>query len=286
MRLSLVVLALCLLAGVAGASPSHELARARAEFDRGDYKTVISTLAPQLYPRLLIRDEKELLEAHYLLAVAYFYTEQPEQARREFTALLYIDPAHTLDPVVESPEVYAFFEGIKGDLKTKLEDLKRQKEREAEARRRPSREVLVTRTVHDRSPWENFIPFGVGQFRNGQTRKGVFFLAAQLATGGTSLGLFVAQAVQYGIPSRGVPLDDINGLRTRQVVQIGAGGLFLLLYGWSVIDAFANQKPRVEETREERPIQPQSFAPAPAPPFVILPIAAPGAAGVSLEWTF
>jgi hypothetical protein len=280
----LIVLAVAALYALpAWATPSRELARARAEFDRGQYQTVVETLGPQLYPRMLIRDEKELIEAHYLLGVAYFYTDRPDQARRELTALLYVDPTYTLDPVVESPEVYAFFEGIKGELRGKLEELRKQKEKEAEARRRPSREVLVTRVVRDRSPWENFVPFGVGQFRNQQSRKGWFFLASQLASGGTSLGLFVAQAVQYGVPSRGVPLSDLDGLRTRQVVQIGAGAVFLLLYGWSVIDAFANQKPRVEETREERPI---SITDVP-PPLIVPWISVTGdGGGLAFTWTF
>ena len=282
MRLIVVLLAALAWSSPAFATPSQELARARAEFDRGQYQAVIATLAPQLYPRQLIREETELVEAHYLLAVAYFYTNRLDRARQEVTALLYHDPGYTLDPVVESPDVYAFFEGIKGELRTKLEELRKQKEKEAEARRRPSREVLVTRVVHDRSPWENFIPFGVGQFRNGQPGKGWFFAASQFVSGGTSVGLFVAQAVQYGIPSRGVPLSDIDGLRTRQVAQIGAGAVFLLLYGWSVIDAYANQKPRVEETREERPIISEQRI-----PLVVPFVSATGeGGGVALHWKF
>jgi len=280
-RLILALLTL-LVCSRAAANPSTDLARARSEFDQGQYQTVVDTIAPLLYPRTLIRDEKELIEAHYLLGVAYFYTDRKDFARRELTALLYVDPTYKLDPVVESPEVYAFFEGIKGELRDKLEELRRQKEKEAEAKRRPSREVLVTRVVRDRSPWENFLPFGVGQFRNGQKVKGWAFLAGQLAFGGASLGLFVAQAVQYGIPSRGVPLSDIDALRTRQVVQIGTGAVFLLLYGWSVIDAYTNQKPKVEETREERPITELD-----RPPPLIVPWVSPdGGGGVVLTWTF
>jgi hypothetical protein len=279
-RLILVVLLALAWPATGHATPSQELARARAEFTRGQYQTAIAILAPQLQR---IREQAQLIEAHYLLFVAYFYTNDHKRAREEIGALLYHDPDYTLDPVVESSLVYAFFEGVKNDLRLQRDEWRKKKEQEAEARRRPSREVLVTRVVHDRSPWENFIPFGVGQFRNGQSGKGWFFAVSQLVSGGTSVGLFVAQAVQYGIPSKGVPLSDIDGLRTRQVVQIGAGAVFLLLYGWSVIDAYANQKPRVEETREERPI---TLTDSPVPLVVPFVSASGEGGGVALHWTF
>jgi hypothetical protein len=279
---ALVLAASLLAAGRAGADPSRDLLKAKSEFEQGQYRAVILTVEPLLYPNPLLRAEKELVDAHFFLGMAYFYTDRKDQARTEFAALLYTDPDYKLDPVMESPEVYAFFEDIKRSQQDQLEERRRQLEKEAEAKRRPSREVLVTRTIRDRSPWENFLPFGVGQFRNGQQSKGYAFLVGQLMTGGTSLGLFVAQAVQYGIPSRGVPLSDIDGLRTRQVVQIGAGAVFLLLYGWSVIDAFANQKPKIEETKEERPITELD-----RPPPLIVPWVAPeGGGGVVFTWTF
>src|SRR5262249_14468176 len=183
-------------------------------------------------------------------------------ARQEFTALLFLDPKKQLDPAVESPDVYAFFEGIKSELRQKLEELNRQQQKEDAEKNRPGREVTITRTITETSPLANLIPFGYGQFRNGQSGKGTFFLVSEGLTGGASLALFTFQAVQYGIPSK-VPPEDKNLVRTIQITQIVTGGLFFVFYGWNVIDAFVNQRPKVVETRSEKPLTQTQIIPMP-----------------------
>ncbi len=283
-RLALLCLLLVLPGGVVSAAPTQSLARARAEFERGEYKKVVATLTPEVS---LLSDEADLKEAHYILGVSYFYTKNRDLARQEFTALLYLDPSHELDKLTESPEVYAFYDSLKREMQDKLEAIRLQREREEEAKRQPLREVVIERTVRESSAWGNFVPFGYGQFRNGQPAKGVFFLVAESLLGGTSIALFGHQAVTYGIPSH-YPPDfsdaDRSALRTRQIVQVGAGGLFLVTYIWGVIDAFTNQKPHVTETRSERPI-----APAPAPTSrvpLITPVVGPEGVGLGATWRF
>jgi hypothetical protein len=266
-----------LWAGAAAANPSQDLARARSQFERGQYQKVVDALAPQLYPRALLREEDELKEAHYLLGVAQFFLDRRDKARQEFVALLYLDPRKELDPAVESPEVYAFFEGVKGELKLKLEELRREKDKAEADKNKPSREVVITRTITEPSPIGNFVPFGYGQFRNDQPAKGTFFLVSETLTGGASLFLFTFQAVQYGIPSK-VPPDDKDLVRTIQITQIITGGLFLIFYGWGVVDSFAYQKPKMVEERHERPIESRAY---------ILPMVTPdGAVGVGATWRF
>lgn len=283
-RVGLLALALALWPLVAGAAPTQSLARARAEFERGEYKQVLKTLTTEV---AMLHEEGDLKEAHYLLGVAYFYTRNREMARQEFTALLYLDPAHELDKLTESPEVYAFYDGLKRELEDKLEAIQKQREKEAEARRLPQREILVERTIREPAPWANFLPFGYGQFRNGQAAKGVFFLVSESLLGGTSLAMFTYQAVSYGIPSR-YPLDaDRDAIRTRQYIQVGTGALFLVTYIWGTIDAFSNQKPLVSEKTTERPIT----APAKSPTSllinpVISPVVAPELVGVGVTWRF
>ena len=276
-RLVATAVVLC-VAGIANAAPSQKLARARAEYQRGQYEAVVDSLEPELYPRLLIVDRTELTEARYLLAVAYFYLQKREEARREFGALLYLDPEYSLDPATESPEVYAFFDTVKKDLGGTLEEMRKQKQKEEEQRRLPSREVLVERTIREpASPISHFVPLGYGQFRNGQTGKGVFFLTSQTLTGGASIALFTYQAVTYGIPSKYSDPTDRDRLKTLQIVQISTGAAFLALYGWSVIDSFANERPRVEETRTERPLTSR---------LEIVPLLSPDLLGASASWRF
>jgi tetratricopeptide (TPR) repeat protein len=280
--LTLVILGLAWGTGAAQPAPTQSLARARAEFERGEYQRVIETLSPQLYPHALLREEDDLEEAHYLLGVAYYYLARRDLARQEFTALLFLDPSRSLDPATESPEVYGFFEGVKSELRGKLEEIRKQKERDEEARRLPQRERVIERTVHEISPWSNFVPFGYGQFRNGQAAKGVFFLVTQTLLGGTSVSLFSWQAVNYGIPSYYPPGTDLDQLRRFQTIQVVTGGLFLVTYIWQVIDAFSNQPERITTTETERPI-----TPAAAPSSLLLsPVVSPGQVGLGATWRF
>lgn len=285
MRRALIGLCVVVLVGLSGralAAPSESLALARLEFDRGNWKRVISALQPMLYPRAQFREGEELKSAYYLLGSAYIYEKQQDRARHEFSALLALDPEYALDRDTESPEVYAFFEGLKGDLKDQLDILRRQKQRDEEARRQPSREILVETTVYPPgSPLSNFVPFGYPQFRNGDRGLGTFLMTTQVISGGTSLALFAYQAFTYGIPSRYGPDTDAGTLRALQIVQVSTGAAFLVAYGYSVIDGFRNNKPRTETKRSERLI------PRPTSRLEILPFV-PSSDGVGAQavWRF
>jgi hypothetical protein len=287
----LVILGAVWLTGrMAAAQPvprtsKESLKLASAAFQRGEYKKVVDTLTPELYPRMLLRSDEDQKEAHYLLGVSHYYLARRDLARQEFIALLYVDENYTMEPAVESPEVYAFFEGLKSELASILEERRKKKQREEELRRLPQLERLVERTIHDVSPWGNFVPFGYGQFRNGEPGWGVFFLTTQTITAATSISLFTWQAVTYGIPSRYAPGTDLDRIRRFQTIQVVTGMAFFGSYIWSVIDAFRNQPKRVTTTESVRP-----YKPPPPPPSAslleITPIASPGAVGLGATWRF
>ncbi len=265
-------------AALAAANPSQDVARARGEFDQGNYKDVIGLLVPQLYPKPLIGDEGELKEARYLLAEAYFFSDQREKSEEQFVALLFIDPTFRLDPVLEDPDVYGFFEDIRKKRKTELEEIERIKREAAAAAARPKTQIIIERELHDTSILPNFIPLGYGQFRNGDRRMGYVFLISEGVLFGTSLGLFLAQAIQYGVPSM-YPREDESALITRQAIQVGTGGLGLLIYGIGVVHAIYSMKPSIVETRREIPIE------KPKTSFVV-PLLTPDTVGVGVTWEF
>src|SRR5262249_46219973 len=134
----LVVAFLPLGAGAAPATPpaTFQLARARAEFERGEYQRVVDSLAPEIYPKNKIVNAEALKEAHYLLGSSYFFLGRQELARQEFTALLFLDPGHDLDPALDPPRIYAFFQTLKRDLAEKLRTIESTRAPEA-----PPREV-------------------------------------------------------------------------------------------------------------------------------------------------
>jgi hypothetical protein len=283
----LALLALLLWAAPAGAA-STQLALARSQFVHGEFRKVVDTLEHELYPQAHISDEEELKEAHLLLATSYFFLDNRDKARQEFSALLFLDPGRELDPVVTNPNVYEFFTKIKDEKRQKLEEVNKIRQREAQEKNKPSREVVITRTIHETSTFSNFIPFGYGQFRNGDPGKGAFFLISELLTAGGSIGLAAYQIGTYGWPvkySTAAEKDQIQLLRDAQLVT---GGLFFLFYAIGTWDSFASRPPAVQETRTERLLTPQ--APAPAPPakssLLLVPILAPNTAGVGAEWRF
>ncbi len=257
------------------ANPSQELVRARSDFEKGDYKKVVETLTSAI---ALLGDEDQK-EAHYLLGTAQFYLGHRDDARREFTALLFADPGRRLDPNIDSADVYAFFDALRQELNTQLDEIRKRKLQEQEMKSRPSKEIVIERTINIRSPATNFIPFGYGQFRNGDRGKGYFFLTSELITLGASTSLFSYQAIQYGFPTSHVPGSDLSAVNAFRVIQVSTGAAFLLLYGWSVLDGFSNQQPEVQETRTERPLAPTSR-------LLIFPTVSPDGVGAAAVWEF
>lgn len=286
MRPALACLLLCawlgapVAAAAPGAStetdPTEDLRRARAIYDRGDYDEVVRILYPLLYPQSRGLNPSELKDAHRYLGISNFYLERRGQAKQEFVALLYLDPDYELDPVIESADVYAFFERLKADLLDQLEAIRKQKQIDEQKKQRPAKEIIIVREIQKRSPLANFVPMGVPQFDNGQRAKGIFFLVAQTVLGGTSVAMFSLQILRYGLPPRIEPTET-EAYRSLQVLQLGTGGLFFLTYGWGIIDAFANQKPSVTETRSERVLEPTSG---------LIPLLQPNAVGVGYHWEF
>jgi hypothetical protein len=107
----------------------------------------------------------------------------------------------------------------------------------------------------------SFLPFGAGQFQNGQRRKGWLFLGAEALLGGVSVAAFVTNFALYGIaPHRRCTVaqpTDANGLfercpdadidrtdenRSTNLLrtQVVTGALFYAVAIWGVVDALRN----------------------------------------------
>jgi tetratricopeptide (TPR) repeat protein len=284
-------------AATAHATPTEQLTEARERFREGNYEATIALLSPLLYPTRALANPSELTEAHLMLGIAYFEMGNPESAEQEFEEALFIDEALTLDPVLFSEKVVDFFDDKKRRLKKSLDDAaeKRRLAIEVEAYRNAianSRQVVI----EHRAYYVNFIPFGAGQFQNGQRGWGTFFFVSQALLGGTSLAMYAAQVIEWGFPLR-VPVADRDSAQTLQVIQVGTGGLFLVVAAWGVIDALADYQPTVTVTKKidpkllPPPFLPGGPTPLPAAPsaadarsFSILPWAGPDRAGIAFSW--
>ena len=257
----------------AAANPSQEIDRARSQYSRGQYQQTVETIKPLLYPRAQLADEKELIEAHYLLGVSYFFLKKREDAVNEFRSILFIDPDYKLDVTTEDTEVYTTFNSTKRQLKKELDDIRKKREEEDRQKRRSQFQTEIT--IRERSPLYNWIPFGAPQFQAGRPGWGTFFLVSQGVLGGTSFGFFAYQVLKYGLVDPRYPPEDFDSIQTMQTIQIGTGAAFLLVYAWGVVDAFA--KPVVRRTVRQVPVGEN---------VTVVPLLAPEAVGLGARWEF
>tara|TARA_R110002096_G_scaffold77896_1_gene183121 strand:+ start:16254 stop:17117 length:864 start_codon:yes stop_codon:yes gene_type:complete len=233
----------------AHATPAEELEQARESFLSGNFEAAVGGFSALLYPTSRLANATTIAEAHLLLGVCYFETKQRDSAEREFEEALLLNSKLRLDANLFSPEAIAFFEA----KRIKLEEAAKAAAKSAQlTRKQQALNLAIQNSVvlEKRRYYVNLLPFGLGQFQNGQTNKGIAFFAAQTVTGGASVGLWSYQVIKYGLGGK-VPREEVSKVNTLQVVQIGSGAIFLGLVAWGIVDSLANYEHAV--TREVDP---------------------------------
>ena len=142
----------------------------------------------------------------------------------------------------------------------------------------------------------NFVPFGAGQFQNGQRRKGWLFLGAEAVLAAVSVGAFVtnfgalraraaAQAATMRQPTGsecppGGIIDHSEEDTSRALlgVQVVSGGLFFAVAIWGVIDAIHHYQPEVPLPDDAKSV---ARRPLPGGPRLTL-----SPTGVGAAWAF
>ena len=249
---ALAPLLVLVFVGVAHATPGDDLKAANKSFREGQYVEARQKYNDLLYPPPpKLADQSDLVEAYVNLGVCRLETGDETGAKTEFEKALQLDPNKQLDPlVITNKKAIALFDDTKADLRTRAErEANARREAEEKERLRKLRASMIG--VQGNTKVLVGIPFGVGQFQNGDTRKGVFFLGADLVTFTTSVGIFAYLTNKYGIKSSSVPLED--GLRVRhlQQLEIGTGIAFWGLWIWGAIDAYHHYKPQVRVKLDE-----------------------------------
>ena len=281
MRAALIIVAL-LASSIAHAGPLQDLERAQRNFKSKDCQSAIPILKDLLYPKPQLARTSDLCEAHVLLGVCHYEGGRREDAKSEFEACLGLDPSKTLEPLIFSEGQVRLFDETRADVEARA---KRDRElRELEERNERIRRLLENTRQYETRSWAvNFVPLGAPQFQNGDRTKGFLVAAGQGVTAATSLGVFLYLAGTYGLEAQ-VPLEDAASVRRLQQIQVVSGGLFFLIYGYSVIDGFWHFKPRVQvdvdpQLREElKKTAPKKTASR----LQIGPMLLPGGAGIGL----
>ncbi len=260
------MLALALLIALAqqpGQPPTSDFERGRTAYDRGEYGRAIRLLRPLLYPEIRLESEGEIVQAHRMLGVAHLFQKQNDMAAQEFRKLLQLRPDYRFDPLLDPPQVVDFFNGV---LKTQEGELAQIEARRHEAERQQQREqeealklrsgpTVVEKRYARNSFAVNFLPFGAGQFQNGERGKGWAFFATELTLGVISVGAFVTNFALYGVRSTtpctptqsGCSVNHTDEDRSRLLtrVQVASGGLFFAVAAWGIADAIFHHKAEV-----------------------------------------
>jgi len=237
------------------ASPSQRFDEGKVAFARGQYKRAMELLRPLIRPEVLLESESDLVAAHRMLGVALLFENQPGAAREEFRQLLELRPESRFDPLLDPPFIVDFFNGVLHEQQAEIKRLEQLRERSGKggppgAGGRP--------LIAVRNPaFVSFIPFGAGQFQNGERGKGWAFFAAESGLAALSVVAVVTKNTLFGFhPRRGCTVaatspmappsgcppeavdhsdEDLSRNLTR--LQVGSGILFFATAIWGVVDA-------------------------------------------------
>lgn len=284
-RLGALAAALALLPVAGLGAPPPDLKRAKDRYEFGAYADAAGAVR-DLLARHKDLPEAEAVEAYRILGLAEYQLGDRGAARAAFVGLLSLDPEYRLDPFLVPPQIVEFFDRVKKEaepelapLRERRRQLKEQERLAEEARRKllaeeavrsgpPSKVVLVQERIY----LFNWLPFGAGQFQNGDTGKGTAIAISQVLFGAVNLTAIVAHSeiasnarrCSYSPGCANPPYSDDtrSQLKTLDLVKYVSAGLFWGIYAYSVWDAHAHYVPRVETE------------------------IAPGGAAVKLSWNF
>ncbi len=263
-------------------SPTADYAQGKAAFERGDYARTIEILRPLLYPEPRLESEGLIVTAHHMLGVAHLFEHQNDQAAQEFRKLLQLRPEIRMDVRIDPPLVVDFFNGVLKQYEAELAELaKMRQQAEADERRRQDAfrngPTVIERRFVRNSLAVAFLPFGAGQFQNGQRTKGWVFLGSEAFLAGMSVAAFSANFALYGFrpviqcEPTGDPMarnagcapgfkptsaQDHSQLLLK--VQLVSGALFFAAAIWGVTDAILNFQPEVEASPSGRTPPPRA----------------------------
>jgi len=226
-------------------TPEESFREAENAFRFQDCPTTIARLRPLLYPEVTLTPLDLVLKAREYLGACEFWSGHERAMEDEFMALLMLSPGHRLDAFYYPPALIEKFEAIRRrliDLHMIPSDAPEKPEPPPVPCER--QEVQVTR----RHWAPMLIPFGVGQFLNGQSTKGALFLTGEVLTLGLNIGSYVAIEALRGSDGRFTAgaARTARDLRIAQYVGLGA---FVGTAVWGIVDAFLHFQPEESSVR-------------------------------------
>jgi tetratricopeptide (TPR) repeat protein len=288
----LIVVALAAIPRVATATPGQELAQANAAFRSGQFTAAQPLYNDLLYPTPRLASKDDLADAYVALGVCRLESGDVPGAKREFEKALNADPYHQLaKDMITNQEAIRIFE------ETKLERAQREKEQEAKRKQADLEEQIrqyreSAHVIEAHPYYLNFVPFGTGQFQNGQTVKGILLASGEALTGFTSFGIWFYLVNKYGINnSHPFTTNEAERVLLLQQIEVGTGIAFIVLAVYGVIDARLHWKPQVRGEFDDSLLPPElrrpkaeHAKPKKTSSLHLGPIVTPSGAGIGLSW--
>jgi hypothetical protein len=242
------------LSSAARADDLSDFEAARNRYDRHDYKRAVDAFKglvggdpPRITNALLV------LESRKYYAASLLFVGADDEARLQFRLLLQQEPDYALDPLAFPTDVVALFESVKGQMRKDL-DRRREAElqeqraaaQEAEALRLKRRENLARlRTLAEdhtievrNSRWLATVPFGVGQFQNGQRGLGVALAMAETFAAVTSVVTYFGHQGMVGDRATASNSGDLEQReRIWRAANWASFGTFAVLAIAGIVDA-------------------------------------------------
>jgi tetratricopeptide (TPR) repeat protein len=270
-----VAIAVLLSAGLAHADDATQLERAKTSYDAGRYAEGADRFKEILNPNspTALHDPTAVERARAYYAACLIALGRNDEANAQIEKIIRNNPLYTPDPVVFPGKVIDRFLDLKSRLRGEIEEVARaQAEVRAKAERDQrayiaglqklaSQETIVIR--HSR--WLAALPFGVGQFQNGQDGLGYAFFVTEAVLAGTSIVTGVIHPLlvaQYsGAPTDVNYSDFISRKNTMYDLNLLSSAALAVVAISGIVQAEVAFVPEVRETRT-RPIpQPPPVTP-------------------------
>jgi tetratricopeptide (TPR) repeat protein len=261
--------------GAAWADDASELDSAKASYDGGRYDEGVVRFREILNPASphALKSANAIERARAYYAACLIALERYDEANEQFEKILRQNPRFKPDPVVFPRQVTDRFYVIQSKLKGEIEAADRVRADAREKAEKEQRAYIATlqrlagqeTVIVKNSRWLAAIPFGVGQFQNGQAGLGYAFLISEALLAGTSVTAGVIHMQLVSDYTRAPTSIDFEDFQSRKNAMFTLSVYSTIAFAVVAIGGIAQaQIEYVPETRVE--VRPR---PLPTPPPVV-----------------
>ena len=252
-------------------------------FEAQDFERVVTLLEPLLAQAQMPEHPAFTRLLELMGGSLWFIEGRRSEARQWFTKLLKLKSEHRLNPNQWPRPLIDSFEELRKLIQLidpKVDPKGPEKAPDDATTATVMRTTTVTR---NRAPTLAFLmPFGVGQFSNQETEKGLLLAVLQGIGLATSIATFFA-AQSYESPESGlIHPSDLGKAEILRAVNWAGLGLFAATWSYSVVDGLVHRLP--DEERVDTLLPPPPAAKDSSFRFNVSPL--PGGAAIQAKHTF